>query len=90
VVSASQRRHVARYLNSQYPVSVRHVCRLGHLSRSSYYYRLTRAGQDELQRKKIRNLARGRVRYGYKRIHVMLKREGYTNPLAIYRLGTMK
>jgi putative transposase len=38
-------------------------------------------------RKKIRDLARSRVRYGYKRIHVLLKREGiHINHKRVYRL----
>jgi len=86
-VSASQRRHVTRYLVSHYPVAIRHACRLGGVPRASYYYRPTRAGQDEPLRKKIRDLARSRVRYGYKRIHVLLKREGIQiNHKRVHRL----
>lgn len=87
MVSASQRRHVARYLSSHYPASVRHICRLSRIPRASYYYRATRAKQDLPLRKKIRDLAQSRVRYGYKRIHVMLKREGIDiNHKRVYRL----
>ena len=36
---------------------------------------------------RIRELARSRVRYGYRRIHVLLKREGIgVNPKRVYRL----
>ena len=43
--------------------------------------------RDEAFRKKIRELARSRVRYGYKRIHVLLKREGiHVNHKRVHRL----
>ena len=79
MVSASQRRHVTRYLVSHYPVAIRHACRLGRISRTSYYRQPTRPARDEALRRKTRDLARSLVRYGYKRIHVLLKREGIHN-----------
>jgi len=87
VVSASQRRHVTRYLTSHYPVTVRRACRLGRLSRSSYYSEPIRPARDAALREKIRALARSRVRYGYKRIHILLKREGiHINHKRVHRL----
>jgi hypothetical protein len=43
--------------------------------RSSYYYRGYRADQADLK-KRMREIAETRVRYGYRRIHVLLRREG--------------
>ncbi|WP_417624696.1 IS3 family transposase [Paremcibacter congregatus] len=56
--------------------------------RSSYYYQSRKVDQT-LLRMRIRELAATRVRYGYgyKRIHVMLQREGWEiNVKRVYRL----
>ena len=45
------------------------------ISRTSYRYRSIRDEQVFL-RMKINEIARVRVRYGYKRIYVLLRREG--------------
>jgi len=46
------------------------------LSRSVYHYRSVAADQAPL-RHRIREIAATRVRYGYQRIHVVLRREGW-------------
>jgi len=54
--------------------------------RSTYHYRSRRAGQAELS-KRIQEIAARRVRYGYRRIHVLLRREGGpVNAKRVYRL----
>ena len=56
------------------------------MSRSSYHYRSRRSEQAVL-RKRIREIAQTRVRYGYRRIHVLLRREGWPiNAKRVYRL----
>ena len=45
-------------------------------SRANYYYKSRKDGQAVL-RKRIREIAETRVRYGYRRIHVLLLREGW-------------
>lgn len=51
-----------------------------------YYYRHKRDPQDALRRR-IRQLAQTRVRYGYKRIHILLRREGVqVNKKRVHRL----
>lgn len=45
-------------------------------SKSSYHYKSRKDGQAVL-RKRIREIAETRVRYGYRRIHVLLRREGW-------------
>ncbi len=48
--------------------------------------RLRRAGQAHLT-ERIREIAATRVRYGYRRIHVLLRREGWrVNAKQVYRL----
>ena len=54
--------------------------------RSSYHYRSKRGGQAELKQR-IKEIAETRVRYGYRRIHVLLRREGWAvNGKCVYRL----
>ena len=43
---------------------------------SSYHYKSRRAGQAELELR-IKEIAATRVRYGYRRVHVLLRREGW-------------
>jgi putative transposase len=53
---------------------------------STYHYKSRRGDQAPL-RKRIREIAETRARYGYRRIHVLLRREGWAvNPKRIYRL----
>ena len=70
-----QRRQVVRYLQGHYTVSERKACGAICLSRSVQRYRSRRPSQEGL-RQRIREIAATRVRYGYKRIWVMLRREG--------------
>lgn len=54
--------------------------------RSSYHYRPRGDDQADLK-KRIKEIAETRVRYGYRRIHVLLRREGWNvNAKRIYRL----
>lgn len=56
------------------------------LSKSGYYYRPIKDTQEAL-RKRIKEIASTRVRYGYKRIYVLLRREGWRiNHKRVYRL----
>lgn len=55
------------------------------LGRSTYYYRSVR--DDRAIRERIVEIAETRVRYGYKRIHVLLSREGWqVNHKKVYRI----
>ena len=67
-------------------VSIRRACRALPVDRSTYHYRSRRAGQAQLT-ERIKEIAATRVRYGYRRIHVLLRREGWrVNPKRVYRL----
>jgi len=59
-----------------YEVSERHVCRVLDLSRSSCRY-LSHADEQAALRIRLRDLAYARASYGYRRLHVLLKREGW-------------
>jgi len=58
-----------------YRVSVRRACRASGFSRSSIVYKSRRPPQEALRRR-IRELAAVRISYGYRRLHVLLRREG--------------
>ena len=74
-------------LTGHYPVSGRQACRLSHFSRTAYYREPQRGRKGEALRLNIRDLAQSRVRYGYKRSHVLLKREGiHVNHKRVHRL----
>ena len=64
-----------RYLQTQYRVSERRSCSALRFDRTSHRYRSTRDDQAFL-RHRIRDIAASRVRYGYRRIYIVLRREG--------------
>ena len=73
-------------LRVKYGASVRQACRAMMISRSLYFYRSVAADQTPL-RSRINEIAAARVRYGYKRIYVSLRREGWSiNHKCVYRL----
>jgi len=57
-------------------VSIRRACAAFVFDRSSYHYRSSRPSQASLKTR-IKEIAETRVRYGYRRIHVLLRREGW-------------
>ena len=86
MVGASQRRSAVRYLTARYSVSERRGCEVTGTPRSTYQYKSIRPSQEALRRK-IRDLAHSRIRYGYKRVHILLRREGiHVNKKRVYRL----
>ena len=69
-----------------YGASERRSCRVLQLARSTQRYRSV-ADEQAALRIRIRDLAQARVSYGYRRIHVLLKREGWkVNHKRVYRL----
>jgi putative transposase len=64
---------------------MRRACRVVKISRSTYYYSSIR--DDRALKQRIVEIAETRVRYGYKRIHVLLRREGWqVNHKKVYRI----
>jgi putative transposase len=57
-------------------VSTVRACRLAQFSRAAYY-RKSQAKDQSALRLRIREIAYARPRFGYQRIHVMLRREGW-------------
>jgi putative transposase len=78
VVTPDQQRAAAGFLGGRYGVSQRRAGRLLGRSRSTLRYR-GRPGPDEPALvREIRRLARRHPRFGYRRIHAMLARRGYS------------
>ena len=74
-------------MKSAYSVSTSRACRLAGLDRSGYYRRPKGNPVNEVLTKRIREISAIRVRFGFQRIHVMLRREGWkVNRKRILRL----
>jgi putative transposase len=86
VVKAASRREAAFYLRQTYGVSERRAGRALGLGNSSLRYRSRRPAAEELRRR-LRELAAERPRYGYQRLWALLRREGWgVNHKRVYRL----
>ena len=82
----AQKRPVVRYFRVGFQVSERRACRLVGVARSSFRSRSQGADQTALGLR-LRELAATRVRYGYRRLHILLRREGWrVNHKRVYRL----
>lgn len=68
---------MAGELQEQYGVSERRVCTSLRFNRASIQYKPKSSGLNEVLRGRIKELAAARVRYGCRRIHVLLRREGW-------------
>ena len=68
-------------MQERYSVSVRRSCRLARLQPSVWYQKSQARDQSAL-RLRIREIAMDRPRFGYLRVLVMLKREGWPVVLA--------
>ena len=65
-----------QYLTGRYGVSTRRACRVIATTRSSVYY-TPRRDPLTAPRQRTRELAQTRVRFGYRRLLVLLRREGW-------------
>jgi putative transposase len=78
VVTPDQQRAAADYLAERYGISQRRSCRVMDRSRSSLRYR-RRQRSDELSlTREIKRVARRHPPYGYRRVHMMLVRRGWS------------
>jgi len=86
VVKPQGRRRLVRFFEDAFGLSRQRACRLAGISRSVVAYQPIRSNDGDLRRR-ILELARERPRYGYRRIHVLLRREGWTdNRKRTYRI----
>jgi len=72
-----RKRKLVAAVCGQWDVSVRRGCRLLEIDTSTYHYKSRRPGQAGLEQR-IKEICQTRVRYGYRRVHVLLRREGWT------------
>ena len=82
----ARRRILVERLQVSYAVSERRACRVLCVPRASCRYQSVRDERAAL-RIRLRDLAGSRIRYGYRRLHVLLRREGWmVNHKLVYRL----
>lgn len=82
----SRRRPVVSYLHRTYRVSERRACRVARVPVSTFRYVSQQEPRTAL-RLRIREIAQVRVRYGYRKIRVLLNREGWkVGKKLVYRL----
>jgi putative transposase len=75
MVTPAAHREAAGYLQLTYKMSQRRACRVISTDRTSVRYRATRPDDGHL-RERLKALAQERRRFGYRRLHVLLRREG--------------
>jgi putative transposase len=71
-----RRREIARWIHERFQVSAKRSCALAKITRATWYYR-SRAQDHSALRMRIRELAHARPRFGYERITILLRREGW-------------
>ena len=90
VIKPAARRTLVTDLEKSFRVSERRACEVLCIGRSTHRYRSLADYQAAL-RMRIKEIAAVRVRYGYKRIHVFLQREGWgVNHKQVYRITVKK
>jgi putative transposase len=87
VVTPTQQRAAADYLREEYDISQRRAGRVLGRARSTLRYGGRDRATDQPLVKAIRRLAKKHPRYGYRRIHALLEREGWrVNLKRVHRL----
>ena len=86
LVTPAAKREVTDHLQLQHGFSQRRASHLTQSNRSMLRYTSRRSGCNEL-RQRLLALAQANIRYGYVRLHVLLRREGFVvNRKKVYRL----
>ena len=86
LLTPSLRRRAVTWAIREKSYSQRHACRLVGRHPKTYRYATKRSGDEEL-RQRLRELASQRRRFGYRRLGLMLKRQGIKlSPKKLYRL----
>lgn len=80
-------RTAVAFFREQHEASERRACRLVGIGRSTHHYQQIRNGKREALRERIRELARERQRFGYRRLTALLRREGWVvNAKCVWRI----
>ncbi len=66
----ARKRKLVDEMRRQWDVSIRRACRVFLCDTSTYHYKSRRSGQAELELP-MKDICQTRVRYGYRRIHVL-------------------
>ena len=77
-MTPDQQRAAADYPGERYKVSQRHASRVMGRSRSTLRYRGSPDPDEPVLTREIKRLARRHPRYGYRRVHAMLVRRGWS------------
>jgi putative transposase len=86
MVTPAAKREAVAHLRSAFDMSERRACRSIGCARMTVRYRSRRPNDDEL-RQRLRALAHQRRRFGYRRLYVLLRREGFkVNHKRLFRL----
>lgn len=86
MVAPAVRREAAQWLTQKFSISQRRACRVVSLGVSTCRY-VSRCGDGGILRERIKSIAYERPRFGYRRVHVLLKREGFpVNHKRVYRI----
>ena len=86
MVTPVVRRAAVTWLGTDLRLSERRACRVVGMARSSARYTSGRV-VDEVLRERLRTHAAQRPRYGYRRLHILLQRDGHAvNHKKLYRL----
>lgn len=86
MVTPAAKREAVSHLRDRFPVSERCACRLLAVSRSTVRYQ-PRRNDDAILVERLRDLARQRPRFGYRRLYALLRREGQVvNHKRVYRV----
>ena len=72
-----RKRKLVDEARSEWGVSIRRACRVFRVDTSTYHYKSRRAGQAGLEQR-IKEICQTRVRCGYRRVRVLLRREGWS------------
>ena len=76
MVTPAARREAVAYLAEAFDMSERRACRVVGVDRTSVRYQGSRP-DDAVLRGRLKELAAERRRFGYRRLHVLLRREGH-------------
>ena len=92
-MTTKQRRAAVTHLRASYPVSDRRACRLVRLARSRWQHRSTRPSDAPLA-DALKAKAEQRPRWGYRRLAVLLRRDGWPvnlkRVLRVYRAAGLR
>ncbi|WP_295815155.1 IS3 family transposase [uncultured Deinococcus sp.] len=83
----AQQHNLVQHLCDGYRVSERRACRVLRASRTTFRYIRTRPQDEPVIVRRMTEIAQTRVRYGDRRIHILMQREGWRiNHKRVYRL----